>query len=92
MVYTANWGIIYHLPPIEKIHDKNQPSLIGTGSCGPEFTRRDIYLDIVGFQPQQTQEILDLFLWGGLKMGRNNVSGQFFFGRVEDVCFFPMDL
>jgi len=27
-----------------------------TGSCGPEFTRRDIYLDIVGFQPQQTQD------------------------------------
>ena len=69
---------------------QEQPSLIDTGSCGPEFTRRDIYLDIVGFQPQQTQEILD-FLWGGLKMGRNNVSGQFFL-QFEDVCFFPIDL
>ena len=94
MVYTANWGIIYHLPPLKGTRNsywknprQEQPSLIGTGSCGPEFTRRDIYLDIVGFQPQQTQEIFWIVCVGGVKNGAKQCVWSIFFWRFEDVEF-----
>ena len=55
------------------------------------FTRRDIYLDIVGFQPQQTQEILDCFCEGGVKNGAKQCVWSIFLGDLK-MLNFPMDL
>jgi len=88
--------ITYHLlrepeTAIEKIHDKNslpssaQVAVVQSSPVGiSTWTLWD-------FSHSKRRIFFGLFVWGGLKMGRNNVSGQFFFGDLK-MLNFPIDL